>query len=119
MPTVYLLQLPTTEKDLSSAAKYGKIVPIFDSGDKPLLNATKSFDILYNALESFDQDKDYLCAAGGDPLLEFFAGVVMVNLHITSVMHLVWNRVRDGDGIRNGTGYYIPKKIILKGFIDA
>lgn len=113
MPKVYLLQEPTSEKDLSSAAKYGAIFPIIDSKEKVAMNIESVFNLIYDALENYDPDADFICFAGGDPLLEFMAGIIISRLGFTEVTHLVWNRERNGGGYHSGQGYYMPKTIKL------
>lgn len=112
---VYLIQEPNSEKDLSSAAKQGKIVTIFSSHEKPAFNVPESLQRIYESLLSFDQKNDSICFAGGDPLLEFLVGIVVERLQFEQVTHLVWNRERDSSGEKTGKGYYIPKIIHLVG----
>lgn len=110
-PTVYLLQEPTSEKDLSSAEKYGRLKPIIGAEDKPSLNPLQTLNKIYDALYNYDSEQDSLCFAGGDPLVEFLAGIAIERLGIEEVTHLVWNREKDGNGKRTGKGFYVPKKI--------
>ena len=112
-PTVYILQEPNSERDLSSASKFGKINFIFGSNEKPALNTESSMDKLYDAMEGYDPEQDFICFAGGDPLLEFLCGVVVVNLGVPHITRLIWNRERSPNGQRNGNGFYVPKKIVL------
>lgn len=112
-PIVYLIQEPTTEKDLSSAAQYGKIVPILASSDKPSQSPEKSLETLWNSLQNYRPAIDYICFAGGDPLAEFLAGIVLERLAFENITRLVWNRIRDSSGVRSGTGFYMPKIIKL------
>lgn len=111
--TVYLIQEPNTEKDLSSAAAHGRIVPIFSAYDKPSLNINASLQKMYEVLSDYDQEQDAICFAGGDPLLEFLAGIVIERLQFDKVNHLVWNRERGSNGERTGRGFYLPKMILL------
>lgn len=109
--TVYLLQEPTSEKDLSSAAKYGRISPIIYAHEKPMQSIQQTMNRIYNCLEQFDPENDYICFAGGDPIIPFLAGVAMERIGFESVKYLVWNRDRGLDGSKTGTGFYIPKSI--------
>lgn len=111
-PAVYLLQEPTSDKDLSSAAKYGRIVPILEQGDKPSKNTVYAIEKLAESLKYYDQSCDAICFAGGDPIVQFLAGVVLERLGFDEITYLVWNRERI-DGQRTGSGFYLPKRIGL------
>lgn len=108
---VYLLQEPTSEKDFSSAIKYGALLPVLGAYDNPSHNVLFCMNKMYDALQNFDEQQDYICIAGGDPLCGFLAGVVMERLGFENVNHLIWNRERDEDGNRKKTGFYVPKCI--------
>lgn len=112
IPTVYLLQEPTSDKDLSSAAKQGRIVPIIRNGDRPSQNVAATIDRLAAALKYYDPESDSICFAGGDPIVQFLAGVVLERLGYEEVTHLIWNRERV-DGQKTGSGFYMPKRISL------
>lgn len=112
IPTVYLLQEPTSDKDLSSAAKQGRIVSIMTSSDKPSQNVEATIDKLASYLKYYDPMCDSICFAGGDPIVQFLAGVVLERLGYDEVVHLIWNRERI-DGQKTGSGFYMPKRISL------
>lgn len=112
IPTVYLLQEPTSDKDLSSAAKQGRIVPIISNTEKPSQNIAATIDKLASSLKHYDPGCDALCFAGGDPIVQFLAGVVLERLGFDEVTFLLWNRERI-DGQKTGSGFYMPKKISL------
>lgn len=116
--TVYLLQEPTSEKDLSSAATYGRLFPIIGAHEKPSQNIQQTINKLYACLETFNSEKDYLCFAGGDPIIPFLAGVVMERIGFETVTHLIWNRERSNDGARTGSGFYMPKTIPIFSNLD-
>lgn len=111
-PTVYLLQEPTSDKDLSSAAKQGRIHPIISNTEKPSQNIAATIDKLAAALKFYDPSCDSICFAGGDPIVQFLAGVVLERLGYDEVTHLIWNRERV-DGQKTGSGFYMPKKVSL------
>lgn len=111
--TVFLIQEPNTDKDLSSAKQFGKIRPIISAEEKPAQNITGVMNKLYAALEDYNYQTDVICFAGGDPLLEFLTGVAVASLALPEITHLIWNRERSPDGSRSGSGFYIPKKIRL------
>jgi len=112
IPTVYLLQEPTSDKDLSSAAKQGRIVPIISNTEKPSQNIAATIDKLAGSLKHYDPACDSICFAGGDPIVQFLAGVVLERLGFDEVTHLVWNRERI-DGQKTGSGFYMPKRVSL------
>lgn len=109
--TVYLLQDPSTEKDLSSAAKYGKIEIMVGAQDKPSVNVAAAMATIRQAINSYDSESDYLCHAGGDPLVLLLTGIELERKGISEITYLIWNRSRDKDGNRSGAGFYLPKKI--------
>ena len=116
--TVFLLQEPTSDKDLSSAAKYGRLEPIIASHDKPSQEIQKTMNKLYFALERFNPATDYICIAGGDPIVPFLAGVAMERIGFESVKHLVWNRERAPEGGKTGAGFYVPRSIPIFSNLD-
>lgn len=109
--TVYILQEPTSEKDLTSAAQYGALKPILSSEDNPSKNVMFSMNKLYNALCNYNPEEDYICCPGGDPIVPLLAGATIERIGLEEVNYLVWNRDRDPSGVRKGTGFYVPKKI--------
>lgn len=113
-PIVYLLQEPTSEKDLSSAAKYGNIVPIIGSHEKPGWNIQVTLNKLKNKLQDYDPENDSICFPGGDPIVQLIAGIVLERLGFYEVTYLQWNRSRDPNNNPTGSGFYVPKKIQLK-----
>lgn len=112
-PTVYLLQEPTSDKDLSSALVYGRIYPIIGSNEQPAKDIPRTMNKLAVALRNYDPSCDSICFAGGDPMVELLAGIVLERLGFEEVIHLVWNRERADNGIRTGHGCYMPKRINL------
>lgn len=109
--TVYIIQEPTSEKDLSSAAQYGALKPILSSEENPLKNIMASMNKIYNALYDYDSEQDHICFPGGDPVALLLTGAVAERLGIEELSYLVWNRERDNTGNRKSTGFYVPKKI--------
>lgn len=112
-PIVYLIQEPTSDKDLSSAAKYGKIVPLIGSDERPSTNIQFTINKLISILQNFNAEEDYICFAGGDPVIPMLIGVVMERLNFDEFNYLVWNRSRNIDGCRTGAGFYVPKKMTI------
>lgn len=112
-PIVYLLQEPTSNKDLSSAAQQGTIVPIISSEDQPTKNINATMLKLYNSLQHYRPECDFICFAGGDPIVEFLTGVIMERLGFESIKKLIWNRERSPNGGKTGSGFYVPKIITI------
>lgn len=110
---VYLLQEPTTARDLSSAVKYGKVVQILSAKDKPYQDPEGCMRKLQTTLRNFNPYNDYLCYAGSDPLVQFLTGIIMERMEIGEVKQLLWNRERDEKGATTGRGYYLPKTITI------
>ncbi len=113
-PIVYLLQEPTTQRDLSSAEKYGKIVSIIGSNEKPSINIPSALSKITNAMTKYRPEFDVIVFAGSDPIVEFLLGVVAERLQLKELTKLIWNRSRDPEGRLNGGGFYVPKKIQLQ-----
>jgi len=110
---VYIPQEATSEKDLSSAAKYGKIHSIIGVYDRPADNTISALSRLYESLADFDPKQDYICLAGGDPIVGLLTGVVLERLGIESFKQLYWTRERDEDGQRTGQGTYLPRTVSI------
>lgn len=109
-PVVYLIQEPTTDRiprDLSSANRYGKIVSVLSAEHKPSLLPGPSLHEMRRVMKNFHPD-DYILWIGGDPMGPLLAGYVMNELGYRSCKFLRWERERDLDGRRTGTGFYMP-----------
>lgn len=105
---VFLLQSPPLSRDISSASKYGTVMPIFTSEETPSATPLAGQQRLLDALTDFNPDLDYVCFAGGDPYVPFLAAAVLWQLGHDSVSMLRWDRQRDADGRRTGGGGYVP-----------
>lgn len=109
-PTVYLIQEPNTDRfprDLSSANRYGKIVPVLSAAYKPSLLPGPALHEMRRALRAFRPD-DFILWIGGDPMGPILAGYVINELGYRSCKFLRWERERDPEGRRLGTGFYVP-----------
>lgn len=113
VPTVFLLQEPTSQRDLSSAEKYGRIQIVIGAEDKPSINISKALNKMQLAMKTYSPEHDVICFAGGDPIVQFLLGIVAERLNIPELTQLIWNRETRG-GERTGNGFYVPKKIQLK-----
>lgn len=112
-PRVFIPQEATSEKDLSSAMRYGVVVPIIGVYERPANNTRHTMAKLYEALESFDPENDFICLAGGDPIMGLLTGVVLERLGIESFKQLYWTRERDDDGNRLSVGTYLPRSVSI------
>lgn len=112
-PIVYLLQEPTPDKDLTSAANLGKIQVILTTGDNPGFNIFATLEKLTKVLCNYRPRIDFICFAGGDPIVQFCTGIVIEKLAYEEVTYLIWNREKK-NGVRTGTGFYFPKPIRLR-----
>lgn len=117
---VFLLQNPRKDFDLSSAEKFGTVVPVLGERDSPSLALAPALIKVRQALRDYNPEEDYLLAAGGDPLAIFLAGMIMTDEGLLSkgfVTWLRWDRNRDFDGRRDPTrGQYVPVRFNLNGF---
>ncbi len=115
---VYVVQQPrpfrdratgnTFPKDLSSAQRYGKLVPILDAEDHPSLTPGPSLFQLQKKLRDFNPERDYICHAGGDPMSLALALLVLRDLNLKEVQVLRWDRERSTQGERLAGGFYVP-----------
>jgi hypothetical protein len=112
---VFVGQLPNKPVDLSSAARYGVIMPIFEIGDRPSLLPAQHLMKARKVLRDFEEERDYILWAGGDPIAPFLIGTALRELPINSYTYLRWEKERGLDGRRNpNMGYYVPVKVRLK-----
>lgn len=113
-PTVWLIQQPKGikkdgtywEPDLSSATKFGKIIPLLEPNDRPSLLPAPTYRKMETGLCAYSPG-DYFLWAGGDPCALFMAGSIAQRLGYPDVQFLRWERSRNEYGQREG-GYYIP-----------
>lgn len=114
-PTVWLLQHSYSPNvDLSSAQRYGKVVPILDTTDYPGRIPGPALFKLRKALADYHPE-DYVCYGLSDPAAAFLAGMVFArqNLLREPVNWLRWERERSPAGDRIG-GFYTPTPILYK-----
>lgn len=121
MDTVYLIQEPRDRsregaplsKDLSSAQRYGRIIPILSSAEHPAITPGPCMFKLEKALRRFDEG-DYICFAGGDPLGLALTVIALQRAGVREAKFLRWERERDPSGHRTGNGFYVPVLITLR-----
>ena len=122
MSTVYLVQAPRENKfgwtpDLTDASRYGKIIPVFDSHDKPQFLPTPSVRKARKAMKDFSPDDYLLWAGGGDPIAVSICSMV-ARENSPIVRFLRWERNRE-EGVRDRRkGWYMPVAIELERRID-
>lgn len=115
---VYVVQEPrpffdrvtgvTVSKDLSSAQRYGKIVPLLDSSDQPSITPGPSMFVMQKKLREFNPERDYICYTGGDPMSLALALLTLRDMNYREVQVLRWDRERDTEGNRKPGGFYVP-----------
>lgn len=115
---VYVVQEPppvynrtegkTVHKDLSSANRYGTLMPILSKGNQASLTPGPSLSELHRKLRHFNPDLDYICFAGGDPMSLALALLVLRDMNVKEVSILRWDRERSTDGVRTAGGFYTP-----------
>lgn len=113
MSTVYVIQETESNRDFSSAHRYGKLEFILLRTDRVSLVPSRALMTLRSKLRKFTAE-DYIVWAGGDPLSPILAGIVLGELSFTEINFLRWERERGKDGLRGNSGYYIPGKLILR-----
>ena len=127
MATVWLIQQPKGikrerggywEPDLSSAAQFGRIVPLLEADDRPnLLPVPMSLKMRSRLMAEYKQD-DFFLWAGGDPAALFIAGGLAHELGYPEIKFLRWERTRERDASGARGGYYIPTTIRYRSLHD-
>jgi hypothetical protein len=111
MPTVYLIAQPTVKRDgglpdLTPLSEYGEVKVLINSGEYPALHPERCLDLISTRLEKFDQERDFICWAGGDTLAAVFAGIVLERMQMTRVRWLKFQRGWGDDGDRDPNKSY-------------
>lgn len=115
-PNVWLLQESWSHSvDLSSAQRYGTIVPVLSGKDNPGQAPGPALFKLKHALRDY-QPQDFVAYALADPAAAFLAGMVFAreDLMREPVNWLRWDRERSTDGERQRGGFYVPSLIQYK-----
>lgn len=115
---VYLVQQPrpfrdrltgaVTPKDLSSAQRYGKIIPVLEADDQPSITPGPSLFVMQKKLREFNPERDFVCHTGGDPMSLALALLALRDLNLKEVQVLRWDRERATNGERLSGGFYVP-----------
>lgn len=111
--TVFFIQDPGPDRDLSSAVRYGKIQFLLSSSDRPGTNPNSALATMRKGLVGFSSS-DYLGWAGGDPMAPILAGMVLAEMGVSELQYLKWDRSRDNYGRRTSGGFYVPQKFNLR-----
>lgn len=119
MSRIFLIEQPEPAKstgwmpDLTSAQKYGTLVPIFTRSDRPTIRPQQAIEKAKLALRDFRED-DYVLWATGDPCGLFIVSSILAQKGFTRVSYLRWERTRNAYGERDGSGLYVPLIIDTK-----
>lgn len=108
--TVYVIHAPRESYDVSRAAEFGELKPLFDRGDWPGMFPEGAAAKLDERLVDFDPDEDYLLWAGGDALALLLVGAVLAGYR---VKWLRPDRKLDADGNRTRAFSYFPVEVDL------
>lgn len=108
MPTVWLSHETDTERDLSSAQRYGTLRPLLTRSDKPGTAPGPCLWKIYQTLSKEYSNGDYLCVPGGDPLAAVLVGAAIGSLGLDEINMLRYERSRDLEGNRTKVGFYVP-----------
>ena len=114
MSKVLILQPSLRPKDLSSAARYGRIEFVFaDPGFQPSLEPGVATQEIDAAIENFRPEEDYVLFLGGDPI-----GAILLGFRLatrfpgTNIRAMRWERERSPSGQRSSdSGFYVPALI--------
>jgi hypothetical protein len=101
-------------KDLSSAQRYGKLIPILAQAQHASLTPGPSLFQMQKSLREFSPEFDYICYAGGDPMALALALLTLRDMGFQEVNVLRWDKERDTDGNRKAGGYYTPVRTPLR-----
>ena len=110
------VELPASrsDRDLSSANRYGAIHFVISSRNTPSLMPGPAMLEARQNLCDFDPAKDYLSWSGGDPLAMLLVGAVLAENGVRDVKFLRYDRDRGTDGRRTGGGFYTPITVRLR-----
>ena len=94
-------------RDMSSAKEFGELVTVLQTVDAPSHSPMDCTAKIAEALADFDEDRDYIVWAGGDPAGLLLVGIIMGRYEIQEFNFLRWERDRDPNGGRsNSSGRY-------------
>ena len=113
MSKVFIIQDTFHDSDFSSASRYGSLHFLLSKKDsRSRLPPNCILKIRKKLREEFDYEKDYIIWAGGDPLANLMAGIVIGVLRFPKINFLKWEKEKDLEGNRvEGRGFYTPVEI--------
>ena len=115
MSTVYVIQNTRYPADVSPAEIYGKIQYVLGPGDRTSSNPELSLRKLFQALDGFEPEHDFILWAGGDPLSCMLTGAVLTEIGILRFKYLRFEKERSrsqpGEPV---SGFYVPVMVSLE-----
>jgi hypothetical protein len=106
MNKVYVIQATPRQADVSPAQSYGAVEFILSSNDRMSSSPELHIGKLTRALEKFDEQRDYILWAGGDPLSCLLTGYALRELGISTFRYL---RYEKPDARKpNSAPFYVP-----------
>ena len=121
MSTVYVVQRPRENKfgwvpDLTDAARYGKMVIVFETSDRPQFLPVPSLRKARKAIKDFGPEDYLLWAGGGDPIAVSICSMV-ARESSPVVRFLRWERNKE-EGVRDRRqGWYMPVAIEFENYM--
>lgn len=109
MSNSYIIQNCDSNRDYSSANRFGAIHFLLEKDESVLQTPGPIFFKLKKILREFKPD-DYLVFAGGDPWAIGMVFAILKDYHFKEVNVLRWNRNRCLDG-NVVSGFYTPIKM--------
>ena len=121
MSTVYVIQSPRENKfgwvpDLTDAARYGKMIPVFESSDKPQFLPNPSLRKARKVMKDLGPDDDLLWPGGGDPIAVSICSMV-ARENSPIVRFLRWERNKEEGKRDRRKGWYMPVAIEFENFM--
>lgn len=112
MPDVFIVHERGSDRDYSSASRYGTLRVLLGDKFRPSLAPGPALHKLRSDLRTAT-DKDFFLHIGGDYMAGVLLGVVLRELGFRSFQFLRWEKERDLNGERTGKGFYVPVEINL------
>jgi hypothetical protein len=115
MSRVIVIQNTRYPADVSPAKIYGTIEFVLGPGDRTSSNPEQSARKLFDALETFEPEHDFVLWAGGDPLSCMLTGAVLAELGILRYKYLRFEKERGKGGHGEPvTGFYVPVQVDMQ-----
>jgi len=99
-PTVYLIAQPSLDRegrapDTSPLAEHGEVVVLIRAGEYPSNNPQKAVKLLWERLQEYNPETDFLAWAGGDTLAAVLVGMVLMDMGHRGLNWLRYDRPKD------------------------